>query len=317
MKSRIGSTTALLSCLMAPGVAAAGPNFGTQASATAGDKNSGTIVGAVSATATEGYSTKGGSANALASASIGELSVETFAAANPAPECDNGCGNVAAIAFADFFDTLTVTGPAGEIARFGFGLRTDAVVSPGGEGGNGSVDASVSANGVSVTITLFSDTTTKSATPPPPAFISVPVGQTIALSGQLSVGAVGAFLGGPSTARDPLQVFIDPLTPNTDYVAASGFVYPTSAAVPEPSTWAMMLIGFAGLAFAGYRARVGPSIPKKPDMTRENGEAEAASRDCGRDAEDARSGRSGARPRGSRVPRSLATFLKAKVIEID
>jgi hypothetical protein len=24
--------------------------------------------------------------------------------------------------------------------------------------------------------------------------------------------------------------------------------------VPEPSTWAMMLVGFAGLGFAGYRA---------------------------------------------------------------
>ena len=28
------------------------------------------------------------------------------------------------------------------------------------------------------------------------------------------------------------------------------------AAVPEPSTWVMILVGFAGLAFAGYRARV-------------------------------------------------------------
>jgi hypothetical protein len=28
--------------------------------------------------------------------------------------------------------------------------------------------------------------------------------------------------------------------------------------VPEPSTWAMMLLGFAGLGFAGYRrARAG------------------------------------------------------------
>ena len=26
-----------------------------------------------------------------------------------------------------------------------------------------------------------------------------------------------------------------------------------SSAVPEPSTWAMMLLGFAGLGFAGYR----------------------------------------------------------------
>ena len=27
----------------------------------------------------------------------------------------------------------------------------------------------------------------------------------------------------------------------------------TAAAIPEPSTWAMMLLGFAGLGFAGYR----------------------------------------------------------------
>ncbi|MBV9910900.1 MAG: PEP-CTERM sorting domain-containing protein, partial [Hyphomicrobiales bacterium] len=25
--------------------------------------------------------------------------------------------------------------------------------------------------------------------------------------------------------------------------------------VPEPATWAMMILGFAGMAFAGYRAR--------------------------------------------------------------
>jgi hypothetical protein len=28
----------------------------------------------------------------------------------------------------------------------------------------------------------------------------------------------------------------------------------TVAGVPEPSTWVMMLIGFAGLGFTGYRA---------------------------------------------------------------
>jgi PEP-CTERM motif len=26
-----------------------------------------------------------------------------------------------------------------------------------------------------------------------------------------------------------------------------------TATIPEPSTWAMMLLGFAGLGFAGYR----------------------------------------------------------------
>jgi hypothetical protein len=36
-----------------------------------------------------------------------------------------------------------------------------------------------------------------------------------------------------------------------NYVAPVGPSEPSS--VPEPSTWAMMLIGFAGLGFAGYR----------------------------------------------------------------
>jgi hypothetical protein len=34
-----------------------------------------------------------------------------------------------------------------------------------------------------------------------------------------------------------------------------------SGAVPEPSTWAMMLVGFAGLSFAGYRARTKLALP--------------------------------------------------------
>ena len=33
-----------------------------------------------------------------------------------------------------------------------------------------------------------------------------------------------------------------------------GFDFAVGGAVPEPSTWAMMLAGFAGLGFAGYRA---------------------------------------------------------------
>ena len=36
-----------------------------------------------------------------------------------------------------------------------------------------------------------------------------------------------------------------------------GFDFAIGGAVPEPSTWAMMLLGFAGLGYAGYRrARV-------------------------------------------------------------
>jgi hypothetical protein len=33
-----------------------------------------------------------------------------------------------------------------------------------------------------------------------------------------------------------------------------GFDFALGGAVPEPSHWAMMLFGFAGLGFAGYRS---------------------------------------------------------------
>ncbi len=32
------------------------------------------------------------------------------------------------------------------------------------------------------------------------------------------------------------------------------FEYTNTSAIPEPSVWALMLLGFAGLGFAGYRA---------------------------------------------------------------
>jgi hypothetical protein len=48
--------------------------------------------------------------------------------------------------------------------------------------------------------------------------------------------------------------------PNTLYFAdgingeADGLFGALTVSVPEPSTWAMMLLGFAGLGFFGYRA---------------------------------------------------------------
>jgi PEP-CTERM motif len=38
-----------------------------------------------------------------------------------------------------------------------------------------------------------------------------------------------------------------------DAIASFKFTRVTGAVVPEPSTWAMMLPGFAGLGYAGYR----------------------------------------------------------------
>jgi hypothetical protein len=38
-----------------------------------------------------------------------------------------------------------------------------------------------------------------------------------------------------------------------DYVPEDALSSPIGAPVPEPSTWAMMLLGFAGLGYAAYR----------------------------------------------------------------
>jgi hypothetical protein len=47
-----------------------------------------------------------------------------------------------------------------------------------------------------------------------------------------------------------------------------GFDFAVGGAVPEPSTWAMMLVGFAGLGFAGYRrARRAMSAPAQSAPT--------------------------------------------------
>jgi hypothetical protein len=42
--------------------------------------------------------------------------------------------------------------------------------------------------------------------------------------------------------------------PNIDLVLEGSGDFVLGGAVPEPSTWAMMLVGFAGLGFAGYRS---------------------------------------------------------------
>jgi hypothetical protein len=43
------------------------------------------------------------------------------------------------------------------------------------------------------------------------------------------------------------------------------------ASVPEPSTWGMMLIGFAGLGYAGYRAQRKPAALAASSLNKEGG----------------------------------------------
>jgi hypothetical protein len=50
------------------------------------------------------------------------------------------------------------------------------------------------------------------------------------------------------TGSDTLQ-FIDANNPGFDYLDNVSL----TTSIPEPATWAMMMLGFAGLGFAGYR----------------------------------------------------------------
>ena len=66
----------------------------------------------------------------------------------------------------------------------------------------------------------------------------------------LSLSETGYSSGGGGCSYDP-----ESMTGTCDEF----FFFPTPVSfvltsVPEPSTWAMMLVGFAGLGFAGYRA---------------------------------------------------------------
>ena len=58
--------------------------------------------------------------------------------------------------------------------------------------------------------------------------------------------ALHFFMDNSATANGEAAAgFVDSITINTNLTSA----------VPEPSTWAMLLLGFAGIGFMGYRRR--------------------------------------------------------------
>jgi PEP-CTERM motif len=73
-----------------------------------------------------------------------------------------------------------------------------------------------------------------------------------------AVASVGVFGGSAFASADP-YIFVESTDPNADLYTirlsdgvANG-VAPSPGSVPEPSTWAMLLLGFAGIGLAGYR----------------------------------------------------------------
>jgi hypothetical protein len=68
-------------------------------------------------------------------------------------------------------------------------------------------------------------------------------------------GGVGAFqvlFNSPLTPTEFDSLLVDVTFDSNG--SFDGAIHPYVGSVPEPSTWAMLLLGFAGLGFAGYRA---------------------------------------------------------------
>jgi PEP-CTERM motif len=79
-------------------------------------------------------------------------------------------------------------------------------------------------------------------------------GYTLTGKDLVALGALGT--GNQSSPADNQWVTITGLGAFTQVSFSStrnAFEFSLGTAVPEPSTWAMMLIGFAGLGYAGYR----------------------------------------------------------------
>ena len=68
-----------------------------------------------------------------------------------------------------------------------------------------------------------------------------------------------------SVAVDPIsgEVFVPFGADPTNTICPKGCIgvfTDTVAAVPEPSTWAMMILGFAGVGFMAYRRKAKPAF---------------------------------------------------------
>ena len=72
-----------------------------------------------------------------------------------------------------------------------------------------------------------------------------------------STESVAALSFTPTSVSINMEGVVIPFTGAEAIIDVTTATAAVTAAVPEPSTWAMMLLGFAGLAFAGWRARGG------------------------------------------------------------
>jgi PEP-CTERM motif len=128
-----------------------------------------------------------------------------------------------------------------------FSLSASAIES------SSSVDGSPSAVGsstiASLTITVLGNTIAIPINPTPNDVIFDALGVKVTLNQQIPDALESAGITTNAIAIDVTGL----VSGHVDIGQSFASIVGSSSAVPEPSTWAMMLVGFAGLGFAGYR----------------------------------------------------------------
>ena len=88
------------------------------------------------------------------------------------------------------------------------------------------------------------------------------LGSTNTFTPLLTVSETPAFFGFQTNENDIKYIYINPHSGVTG-TTLDNFTYEVVSpitAVPEPSTWAMMILGFAGLGFMAYRRKAKPAL---------------------------------------------------------
>jgi hypothetical protein len=85
---------------------------------------------------------------------------------------------------------------------------------------------------------------------------TVDIAYSLDLTGFLATNQLNSSFNGDF--NDTALVSFTPLSDVT--VFSDSGVFPGTSAVPEPSTWAMMILGFAGVGFMAYRRKSKPAL---------------------------------------------------------
>jgi hypothetical protein len=214
-----------------------------------------------------------GSATALADRTTGQLHVAAGATyIGPG----GGSFGFAASGTAQFGDTLVWSAPgasASTLTTISFTAHVDGTLSPPGFGSGQPTGSFLLEVGSGESFTNgFSPTTSANALGRgyqysqaygQPGTIDVNITGTFSFTGDqatipilMSLSAGGQY--GFADFGDTATFSFNALPDGVSYTSASGNFL--SGSVPEPSTWAMLLLGFAGIGFMAYRRKSKPAL---------------------------------------------------------